>query len=224
VFIGIQVANWNEARADRTRAHSYLERIRDDLEADLANYRDRLHFWAQVSNYGRAGLAYADARGAGDLSSWELLLAYFQASLVAEFITTDATYEELKSAGELGLVADLDLRRALANYYTNAGNPALTERPAYRMQVRGIIPIDVQSHIWANCYASNMNHEQRLQPCASPIGEARAAGIVDTIAGDQALMGQLRYWMSTMTVATNIGRDRAMIARHILARVNSQLR
>ena len=36
VVIGIQVSNWNAARADRERAHGYLERIRDDLDADIA--------------------------------------------------------------------------------------------------------------------------------------------------------------------------------------------
>src|SRR5690606_40986757 len=60
--------------------------------------------------FGRTGLAYADTRRAGDLTQWDLLLAYFQASQVAEFFTTDTTYEELKSAGELGLIADLNLR------------------------------------------------------------------------------------------------------------------
>jgi len=66
VFVGLQAATWNEARVDRERAHSYLERIHADLESDLANYRDRLAFWSVVSDYGRTGLAYAEtgeARG-----------------------------------------------------------------------------------------------------------------------------------------------------------------
>jgi len=223
VFIGIQVANWNEARADRARAHAYLERIHDDLEADLANYSDRMAFWAHVSDYGRTGLAYADTRQAGDHSQWDLLLAYFQASQVAEFFTTDATYEELKSAGELGLIADLDLRNALARYYTNAGNPALTERPAYRMHVRGVIPIDVQTYIWGNCYDSTMNGEQQFRDCPSPIDQARAASIVDAIARDEALMGELRYWMSTMTVAARIGSDRTALATAVQTQVDAEL-
>lgn len=41
VVIGLQVSNWNEARVDRVRAHSYLERIRDDIDADLAGTQTR---------------------------------------------------------------------------------------------------------------------------------------------------------------------------------------
>ena len=155
VFIGIQAANWNEARADAARARGYLERIHNDLEADVANYQNRMRFWNAVSNYGRTGLAYADTANLGDRNHWDMLLAYFQASQVAEFWTNSTTYDELRSAGELNLIANLKLRNALARYYTNTGNPVLTERPAYREHVRGVIPIDVQLYIWTKCYASN---------------------------------------------------------------------
>ena len=223
VFIGIQVANWNEARVNDARATGYLERIHNDLEADLSNYRDRIHFWAVVSDYGRKGLAYADTGRAGSLTQWDLLLAYFQSSQVAEFLTTVTTYEELKSAGELGLITNIDLRNALGAYYTNAGNPALSERPAYRENVRGIIPLDVQLYIWANCYASDEQAKQELRGCASPISEQRAAEIVNAIGSNKSLMAELRYWMSTMHVASLIGRDRMALARQVKASVDAEL-
>ncbi len=223
VFIGIQAANWNAMRADQSRARGYLERIHSDLNADLANYENRMRFWSAVSNYGRAGLAYADGRQSRDATQWDFLLAYFQASQVGEFWTQSTTYDELKGAGELNLIGDLDLRNSLAQYYTEAGNPALTERPAYRENVRGVIPIDVQLYIWTKCYASNESGEQELRDCASPITEERAAEIVNEIRGDRALMSELRYWMSTMHVASLIGRDRASLARQVLASVDAEL-
>ena len=223
VFIGIQAANWNEARADQARARGYLERIRADLEADLANYDNRIRFWSAVSDYGRTGLAYADTGRAPDRSQWDLLLAYFQASQVAEFWTRSTTYDELKSAGELNLIPNLDLRNALARYYTESGNPALTERPAYREHVRGVIPLDVQLYIWSRCYSSNPQGEQDMLDCKSPISEAAAAETVNRIRSDPALMSELRYWMSTMRVASNIGEQRTTFAREMLATVGAEL-
>ena len=223
VFIGIQVANWNEARVNDARATGYLERIQNDLEADLSNYNDRIHFWAAVSEYGRNGLAYADTGQVSDMTQWDLLLAYFQASQVAEFVTTDTTYEELKSAGELGLITNIDLRNSLGTYYTNAGNPALSERPAYRENVRGIIPMDLQLYIWANCYSTNEQANQELRDCASPVSEKRAAEIVNAIRSDRSLMSELRYWMSTMHVASLIGRDRVTLAKQVKASVDAEL-
>lgn len=223
VFIGLQVANWNEARVDQQRAHAYLERIHSDLEIDIDNYRDRMAFWAVVSNYGRAGLTYSETGDAGGSSQWQLLLAYFQSSQVAEYFTTSATYDELKGAGELNLIEDVALRNALAGYYTSSGNPVLTERPAYRMHVRGLIPLDVQDYIWATCYRSNPQGEQELVDCPSPVSEARASAIVSVIRDDRALMSELRYWMSTMLVATSLGEDRVDSATQLLAAVDAEM-
>ncbi len=223
VFVGIQAANWNEVRANESRARAYLERIHSDLEADLSGYQNRISFWNAVSRYGRTGLDYADTRRTLGRTQWELLLAYFQASQVAEFWTTSTTYDELRGAGELKLVSNLDLRNALARYYTEAGNPALTERPVYRERVRGIIPIDIQLYIWTECYTSNELGEQGFRDCASPVSEARAASVVSAIEGDRALMAQLRYWMSTMHVASLIGRDRTSLARQVMASVDAEL-
>jgi hypothetical protein len=219
VFVGLQVNNWNEARVDRARAANYLERLATDLSADLATFEDRMQFWNEVSDYGALSLAYAETGAAGGKSQWALLLAFFQASQVAEFYSTDATYQELKSAGELGLIADTNLREALANYYSLGVNPALTERPAYREHVRGVIPLEIQNYIWTNCYTSDAEGRQRMRDCAAPVSEAEAARIVREIASDAALMRELRYWMSTMHVARLIGRDRINFATSVRSQI-----
>ncbi len=205
VFIGIQVANFNEARVDRLRAQDYLERIGDDLDADIATINHRLKFWSEVADYGALGLDYAETGDAGEHTQWELLVAYFQASQISELALSQATFDELKSAGELALIADPDFRRALSNYYIFTASATVTERPAYREHVRGAIPLQVQNYIWENCYRSNGADWQEMFSCTAPIAEERAAVIVDKISADAALMTELRYWMSTMHVATLIG-------------------
>jgi len=215
VFVGLQVSNWNEARVDKARARGFLERIAGDIDADLEEYADRQRFWSEVSAYGARAVAYAETGETDGRSKWELALAFFQASQVAEFFTTSATWEEMRGGGDLSLISNLDLRRALSRYYTNAGNPALSERPSYREDVREKIPLDVQDYIWNHCYGSDIISRQWFVDCAAPIDEARSAAIVDALAGDAALIGELRYWMSTMNVAARIGRDRTMSATEL---------
>lgn len=212
VFIGIQMANLNEARIDAGRAGAYLERLGQDLDADLAKLADRKRFWRQVSRYGEMGLRYAQTETADGTSHWELLLAYFQASQVAEFITTQATYDELRSAGDLELISNLEIRNALARYYNFGAAATVVERPAYREHVRGIIPMDIQSYIWDTCYESNSTGFQRMFDCPSPVEQERAQEIVDALAGNVGLMEELRYWMSTMHVAQLIASDRVASA------------
>jgi len=113
VVIGIQVSNWNAARVDRERAHGYLERIRDDLEADIVGYRDRLAFWSVVSASGARGLTYAETGDAGGATQWDLLRDYFWASQVGAFNLTEATYlmrelrywmSTMRVAGDVGRI------------------------------------------------------------------------------------------------------------------------
>jgi hypothetical protein len=208
VFVGMQVSNWNAARVDRVRAHEYLQRIGADLDADIATYNDRLAFWAKVAAYGAKGLDYAETGDAKGASQWDLLLAFFQSSQVAEYYTTQTTYDELTSAGEIGLLADTGFRNDLAQYYSLGINPAMAERPLYRQHVRGVIPLRIQSYIWRNCYTSDIKARQTMRDCASPVDEAEAARVVDAIRTDAALMAELRYWMSTMQVAAQVGNDR----------------
>ncbi len=223
VFIGIQVSNWNDARVDQLRALGYLERIDANLEADMLDLEKRTRFWRQVADYGATGLNYAETGDAGAHSAWELVLAYFQSSQVSELIPSQATYDELKSAGELGLMSNLDIRNALTNYYIFVATPSVTERPPYREHVRGLIPLDVQQYIWNSCYTSDGTGDQEMHPCPSPISEARATEIVDTISNDAALMAELRYWMSSMHVAGLIGRDRLDSATALRAMIKEEI-
>ena len=50
VFIGIQVSNWNENRADIARANGYLVRLEADLTADAENIAARQEFFSSVMN------------------------------------------------------------------------------------------------------------------------------------------------------------------------------
>ena len=80
VFIGIQVSNWNAARADDVRAQAYLARIEDNLNIDLQSIQRREVFWRQVINYGNSAIRYAETGELVDGSAWKTLVAFYQAS------------------------------------------------------------------------------------------------------------------------------------------------
>lgn len=207
VFVGLQVNNWNETRADHAREESYLMRLRDDLILDQQTAQDRLKFWREVREFGQTGLAYAKTGDRGAYSAWQILLAYFQASQVNELFPTSTTFEEMRSAGELNLIRNVELRRQLAFYYTNNTQRAVTEYPAYREHVRGLIPLSLQNYIWEQCYQAN-ELEQRLDDCTSPISDMEAQQLIEQLRQDQGLLQELRYWMSTLKIAAFIAEDR----------------
>jgi hypothetical protein len=215
VFLGIEASNWNQARSDRERGRAYLARIDADLASDIQRFDHTVAFWKLVSDYGMTALRFVDTGSTAESNPWQLVLAFFQASQVSEFTTTQSTFEEMRSAGQMGLIANVELRSAISHYYTTAANPSLAERPAYREHVRGVIPIEVQVYIWTKCYGSSARGSQELSDCDSPIAGEKATQLAEMLRQNAPLMAELRYWVSTIHVASLIAHNHQDEARRI---------
>lgn len=215
VIFAFQVTAWNETQSDEARARAYLERIRSDLEQDVTNYGARIAFWTDVSDHGMAAIGAVripEGSARSPEENWQILIDFFQASQVYEFVTAQTAYVEATSAGELGLIANDDIRGRIAAYYSQIGNASLTERPAYRESVRGIIPIQLQIYIWDYCWESGNGGYQALLDCAPPAEPREIATTVNQLLGDEALHAQLRYWLSTLRIMPAIANDRLVDA------------
>jgi len=221
VFLGIQVANWNEQRAEDVRADAYLARIRGNLQTDLLSIKRREDFWRQVIADGKAAIRYAESGELADGSAWKTVRAFYQASQLWQWAPADATYQEMRSGGELGLIRDETLREALSQYYLESGSAVayiFYLQPEYRRIVRGLTPSVVADHIWANCWRQPTPTEQYLLDCDSPISEAAAEAVLAGYQADPKLLPELRFWLANQGVALNvIGNYRtsldAMLAR-----------
>ena len=221
VFLGIQAANWNGQRAEDVRAQAYLARIHGNLHSDLLSIERRVVFWHQVIDYGKAAIRYAETGELVDGSAWKTLLAFYQASQLWQWVTSDATYQEMRSAGELGLIRDQTQRDALSQYYleNGAGTAYLFDlQPEYRKIVRGLTPSVAADHIWAKCWEQPNPLEQRLPDCDSPFSEADAQAVLAGYLADPKLLPELRFWVANQGVALNVISNYKALLRAMLSR------
>jgi hypothetical protein len=152
VFIGVQASNWNaEIETDR-RARDFTERLRSDLREEAWSYELQVGYFSQVhANAVRA----ADAlEGDAPLSDEALLIAAYRATQYNDNVRRRATYDELTSTGEIGLIRDPALRELAMRVYTSTiftdvVDKALNSR--YRMLFRMTIPHDVQHRLAETC-------------------------------------------------------------------------
>jgi hypothetical protein len=111
----------------------------------------------------------------------------------------------MRSAGELGLIADENLRGRLEAYYSLSGvggESIIREQdPAYRQQVRGLTPWPVQQYIWDRCYLESSYADQEFIDCPSPISEQEALAILSSFKVAPSLLDNLRAWMSTLRIS-----------------------
>jgi hypothetical protein len=227
VFVGLQVSNWNEARADATRANGYLERLHADLSSDAQAIDVRMEFHREVAEYGDRALAYAEADETERKTDWPSVLAFFQSSQLWPYSSNDATYGELRSAGELELIRNQDLRAALAEYYiTGSGKQAyyiIRHVPDYRETIRGLTPSVVTKHIWTACHEEGGFEYQRLIDCDSPVSENEMRLILDAYLADPEVLTQLRFWMSTLETMQNLLAINKDTARILAAQIEAEL-
>jgi hypothetical protein len=119
VFIGIQVANWNDERRDREAEALYLDRLHRELstisplvEDDLKDQRDRLERIEEVRMFLATGLGIErlDGRHCGALS---------QSHIFADTIFYPATIKELIATGRIVLIRDDATRTEILSFDQN---------------------------------------------------------------------------------------------------------
>jgi hypothetical protein len=211
VFVGTQVSNWNSERLEQRRAQGYLVRILANLQDDQAGMKAALAYWGDVIRYGEAAIAYADEDRLDGGSRWKTVLAFYQASQLLPFRMNDTTYQELRSAGDLGLIRDAALRDALAAYYVTGAlptSPHLMEyNPEYRNLVRGYTPTPVSDYIWKQCVVHMGTQDEAFDPdCASSVSDAEAQAILDRFEVAPGLLPALRFWVTNQKVAYEVVR------------------
>ena len=151
VFVGIQVANWNAEAADRRRGAEYVERLTRDMEADLVTRRGEAEYYAAVlASVVRTNELLADANA----DAQALVVSAYRASEITFSPTTRATWDEIVSSGDIGLLPGEASNGAVASYFvldTSRFMYELLQASDYRRRVREIIPLEAQMALRAGC-------------------------------------------------------------------------
>lgn len=151
VFLGMQANNWNEGRLDRQRGEQYRRRLVDDLRANEEDFRQRIVYYGQVHDAAYAALQ--DLRRPKSADPVGFLLDAFKGTNILPRSTQRATYQEIVSAGAMGLLGDESIRRRIMTYYATLD---MTDRltatlPPYRDRLRSIMPYEMQRAILLDC-------------------------------------------------------------------------
>jgi hypothetical protein len=189
VYLGLQASNWNDSRKESQRGREYLQRLHDELQLDARSLDDISGFWGQVAGNGAAAIAYAEGGVLYEGSSWKTLLAYYQASQLWPYRKSDVTFQEIRSAGDLGLIRNPALRADIARHYSAGAGSQVVEVlgliPRYREHVRGVTPWPVQKYIWSNelrFWMVNLSNGLMLMQDV----QAQASALVDGIDAELA--------------------------------------
>lgn len=201
VFIGIQVSNWNDARALREREQVYLEQLLIDLESDRATGARGIDAANEVDAAAGALLAVLeDGPGAAEVGDADLLVNVPYAGYAYLPHGNPTTYNEMISTGALGLLQSVELKRALGDYYARlaAGRQwddlLREEQYAYRTAIRGLLTRE--QFAWARANVGSPPEERPPPPAFDRVEFLERARsrpeIVDSLRSMGAVQQRLR--------------------------------
>ena len=207
VFIGIQVSNWNQHKAEARLGRDYQGRILADLRADHATTKIQLDYYRIVlenvfETERLLALAEPEPRA--------LLIAAYRASELSKIPKNRATWEQIVSSGHVGLLPKRAFDSGLADYYkyNDAKNNStdLLEVSPYRRTVRSIIPVRVQVLIREGC--SDQTDEIQVitgfvAECRLGVDDATLEEIAAQLYASPALKADLRYQLSLVISVVN---------------------
>lgn len=152
VFVGLEVSNWNEDRATAARSEAFTARLVEDVRYEAWAVEWLIAYYTEVRR--NAELAAAALSGDTTLTDEALLIAAYRATQYKENERARATYDELVSTGEIGLIADDALRAAAIGVFSTPYFGQIAEeglRSEYRRAFRRLVPADVQHALLRSC-------------------------------------------------------------------------
>ena len=199
VFLGIQVANWNEERQLAGRERAYLHQLRLEIEENTQSYAEKHAFYAKVYASAERLRLFIEADEPCTDDCWPLLVDSFYASQWRDLQVNRAVFDEMI---RLGMPRDPALRAMLEDYYVQFGaiDAVSRELPAYRQRTRSILPPPVQTYLWQACHRIDGAKEFLADDCPPPAGNSDHSQTVENLRKDPELHRALIFWMSNLAL------------------------
>ena len=203
VFIGTQVANWNQARLETQATGRMLMQLVPELRAELAFFDNVEKYYATTRRYAEQAMAGWDA--GGGMSDSEFVIAAYQASQITGIGINPDSWSLTFGGDQLRNIEDPNVRRNLEVVLTSDYSPVefMAVATPYREQVRRVILIEIQDQIREKCGDRNVKHDgvyliELPARCALTIDPTKAAATAAALRARPELVGELRWHLAAV--------------------------
>lgn len=117
VFVGIEVANWNQARQDRQEERRYYGQLLVDLQGDLETFSGAEKLADRYDEAAQLVIDRLGGKAPPQASPGRMAIAIHRAGFIYIPYTSRGTYNELVSTGNLRLLRNSQLKSEIASYY-----------------------------------------------------------------------------------------------------------
>ena len=197
VFIGLQVNNWNEARAEWVEETELLHALQQEIETSIRLTQQKADAYEQVAQAGKRSLDFLDAGESCGSECWLIMVDLFHASQWQSIEVNRSTYDEMRRQG---FPRSREIIDSVEAYLAQNATLSITNLlPVYRSRVRQLIPFEAQDFYWKNCYKLQDGAETYILNCPKGVSDEAAARAVKQIAETPDIQLLLTEWAGLNT-------------------------
>jgi hypothetical protein len=151
VFLGTQVSNWNEERAEKREIGRLLDQMRPEIARLRGVTASTRHYYAITDRF--ADTALNGWNGDPKVSDRDFVIAAYQASQVNGIASDANNFSQLMGGDQIRKIDDPKLRTAVMRLLNYDFVPVsyLSIQTRYRDGVRSLIPMSIQEQVRSQC-------------------------------------------------------------------------
>ena len=197
VFIGIQVANWNDDRAEHQMETKALVALKKELESSIVFADARTRAYEQATEAGKRSLTYINEPYDCGQNCWSIVVDFMHASQWQDLSVSFSAYENMR---DRGFPRNPDIIDAVEAYrLQNINNASTFEAlPVYRSLVRQLIDVPAQEFYWANCWTLVDGIEEYVLNCPEGVSPETARELVYEITANPDIEPHLTEWIGAI--------------------------
>lgn len=218
VFLGIQVANWNAERETRQKSAVFTARLQADLHDEWQRRQNAMAYYRNVRTAAEATAAALG--GTSPMPDEALLVNAYRATQYLQTPSRRASYDELISTGNIGLIEDRRLLGLAVSAYGSTGTDNLRlqgDESPYRALFREVVPTEVQRALARHCgdrFVPGDTEHVLDYPCTPGLDATAAAAAAQALRDEPQALRLLRRRLAD--IDTQLG-DVSRLNRRLIA-------
>jgi len=222
VFMGIQLGNWNDARALDAREDELLRALRTELENSISVTQGKIDAFTDVGEAAARSLDFLESGNDCAEACWPIVIDFFHASQWQTVQIRRSTFQEMRREA---LPRSRTVIDAIEAYH--AQNDGLTGTaeliPAYRALVRSHIPLAIHDAYWAACFRYEDGIEYYSRDCPPAVPADLSARAIVAIKADRDTVPMLTEWAGFARSIPATLVDEVAAAERAIAAIDAEL-
>jgi hypothetical protein len=222
VFMGIQVANWNEEQVEFRQETSALVELKKELHASILLTQARALSYTQATNAGKRSLAFIDSQKECGENCWDHIVDFMHAS---QWQSLDVNYSSYQNMRNQGFPKSIVIIDAVEVYIAHSKNNAVSfkELPIYRSLVRQLINVKAQEYYWQHCWSFKDGIEKYNLDCPEGLTNHEAKILVNEIVKNPNIKPHLTEWIGAVVTVPQALIDQNINAQKAIDYISKEL-